>query len=94
MGNVEILDFINRRFPENNGNWLYGNCFWFAHILKTRFPSGEIWYEPIIGHFIFKYDDYFYDWRGLFLQDTSVAFKFNKEYDYSLYDRLVKFCIL
>lgn len=94
MVRTEILEFINRRFPENNGNWLNGNCFWFALILKTRFHNGAIWYEPVDGHFIFKYDDCFYDWTGIYTGDTSRAFEFTKDYDPTLYERLIRDCIL
>lgn len=93
MANNEILSFINRRFPENNGNWTNGNCYWFAHILNGRFPEGEIWYEPVVGHFIFKYGDHFYDWTGEYLEDTSRAVPFNEEYDSSWYKRLIRDCV-
>lgn len=94
MVRAEILDFINRRFPEDNGKWTDGNCFWFALILKTRFQKGSIWYEPIEGHFLFKYDHYFYDWTGLYMKDTSRAHEFSKEYDERLYERLIRDCIM
>ncbi len=94
MMQVKILEFIKRRFPENNGNWNEGNCFWFALILKTRFDKGEIWYEPIRGHFIFKFGVYFYDWTGIYKEDTSKAFKFERENDELLYDRLIRNCVL
>lgn len=90
----EILSFIKRRFPENNGNWLNGNCFWFSKILDSRFPGGEIWYEPINGHFIYKYKNLFYDWNGIYTGDLKYAFKFEREYDELLYDRLIRDCIL
>jgi hypothetical protein len=47
----EILEFIHRRFPQDC-HWLDGNCFWFALILKKRFPNVEIFYFPIQGHFV------------------------------------------
>lgn len=37
----KIEEFINRRFP-NDCNWLSGNCYYFAIILKDRFPEGNI----------------------------------------------------
>lgn len=59
----EILEFINRRFPEDC-HWLDGNCFYFAQILAARF-AGDVVYEPIDGHFLFwAADDNFYDWSG------------------------------
>lgn len=63
----KIEEFIKRRFPTNNGNWTNGNCFFFAVILRERFADfddGWIVYEPITGHFLFKYNNCFYDWTG------------------------------
>ena len=60
----EILDFIQRRW-QKDANWLDGNCYWFAYILKTRFPFLEICYLPIEGHFVCSDGDNFYDWTGL-----------------------------
>ena len=58
-----IEDFINRRF-QSDCDWLEGNCYYFARILKMRF-KGEIWYDLVEGHFLFRYFDKFYDWSGL-----------------------------
>lgn len=59
----EVLEFIHRRFPVDC-NWLTGNCYHFSVILKDRFPHGSIYYDVINGHFVFKYEDYYYDWSG------------------------------
>ena len=58
----KIEEFINRRFP-SDCNWLDGNCYYFARILKMRF-KGEIWYDLVEGHFLFRNFDKFYDWGG------------------------------
>lgn len=58
----EILDFIHRRFP-NEDNWMTGNCFWFAQILRSRF-GGMIMYDPIAGHFLLFKNSKFFDWSG------------------------------
>ena len=61
----KILEFICRRFSiENDCNWMTENCYYFARILKARF-RGEIWYNLVDGHFLFRYEDNFYDWTGL-----------------------------
>ena len=63
--NNEILEFITRRFPiEKDCDWMTGNCYYFARILKMRF-KGEIWYDLVDGHFLFRHYDNFYDWTGL-----------------------------
>ena len=41
----------------------YGNCYYFALILKDRF-HGEIYYLPIKNHFICKIEKEYYDING------------------------------
>lgn len=92
----EVLEFIHKRFPDNNGNWLRGNCFYFSLILAFRFPKGTIWYEPILGHFLFNYKNTFYDWTGVYLGDISKAAPFEEISitDSSYFKRIVRDCIL
>ena len=62
-----VLDFINRRFPitkDDDNHWMTENCYYFAKILKTRF-KGEIWYDLVDCHFLFRQGEYFYDWTGV-----------------------------
>ena len=59
----EIQEFIQRRF-QSDCNWLSGNCYYFSLILKDRFPDGNIYYDVIDGHFVFKYQERYYDWSG------------------------------
>ena len=61
----EVLEFIERRFKKDC-NWIDGNCYYFAIILKDRFPDGSIYYDTILGHFIFYYQNQFYDWVGIY----------------------------
>ena len=61
--NNKIKDFISRRFKEDY-NWTTGRCYFFAIILKDVFPGGKIFYDPIDGHFLYKYENNFYDWTG------------------------------
>ena len=89
----EILEFIKRRFPVDC-NWITGNCYYFAIILLYRFPKGIIYYDVINGHFIFKYDDYYYDWTGITEPDGYLVEwdKFD-EYDSLLKQRIIRDCI-
>ena len=57
----EITDFIEK-FKNRNGKgnrlaieefFMNGNCYWFAKILKERFPSGKILYDLRNNHFLF-----------------------------------------
>ena len=61
----KVEEFINRRFSGANGNcnFLDENCYYFARILKARF-KGEIWYDLVDCHFVFRHDDNFYDYFG------------------------------
>ena len=62
----EILNFI-KRFPINDEDvdqWMGHNDYYFTRILKIRF-KGEIWYDLVDCHFLFRYFDNFYDWTGL-----------------------------
>lgn len=61
--NIDIELWIEERFPIDN-NWTNGNCYLFATLLETAFPGGYIVYDPIEGHFLYRYDYLFYDWHG------------------------------
>jgi hypothetical protein len=95
-----ILDFINRRFKQDC-NWTSGNCYYFAVILRERFADyddGWIMYEPIDGHFLFKYDGNYYDHTGvvnLREEQKQKVFYFDdlKQIDRLLYDIIVRDCI-
>ena len=41
-----------------------GNCFWFAMVLALDF-SGEIYYDPIVGHFATMINGVLYDITGV-----------------------------
>lgn len=94
--NNEILDFIHRRWKIDS-NFLNGNCYWFAYILITRFPSLEIYYLPIEGHFVAGDGNDFYDWTGAIniQQYNENIIKLNdiKTQDNLWYQRLVRDCI-
>ena len=90
----EVLEFINRRFKKDC-NWLDGNCYYFAVILKERFPSGRIWYDVIWKHFVFQYQGQFYDWTGVVMPDTTLVEwdKFDK-YDSLERERVIRDCVM
>ncbi len=91
---LEILEFIKRRFNENC-HWLDGNCYYFSLILKDRFPKGEVYYDVILGHFVFKCEDNFYDWSGL-IEEPKVVIPWSTfdEFDSSWKNRIIRDCIL
>ena len=93
-----ILDFIKRRFP-TDCNWTSGNCYYFANILKLRFTEGEIWYDLIEDHFVFKYENEFYDWTGIlsnykFRNSSLIKWNYYNETDPLHYARIVRDDIL
>lgn len=96
FGNPEILEFIQRRFP-NDSNWLNGNCYFFAKILESAF-YGYLVYDPIEGHFLFTQDGkIFYDWAGAHEYPKKTVEKFEHwktllHKDPLLYSRILRDC--
>ena len=95
--NDEILEFIQRRF-DKDCNWVDGNCYYFALILKDRFPDGKIYYDVVYGHFIFKYQNKYYDWTGILNIDEPLdcLIEWDKfdEYDSMQRERIIRDCIV
>ena len=95
----QIIEFINRRFPiEKDCDWMEENCYYFARILKMRF-KGEIWYDLVNGHFLFRHFDKFYDWTGWRQEydlnkpetvDNLVKWSDYRKIDSTHYDRIVR----
>ena len=67
-----ILQFI-KKFSDFGNQVLEcfteGNCFWFAMVLAIEF-AGEIYYDPIVGHFATMIDGVMYDITGA-VENTS-----------------------
>ena len=89
-----ILDFINRRFKQDC-NWINGNCYYMSLILKDRFPNGSIWYDVINGHFVFLYNDKYYDWTGI-VEPNGYLVEWNKfdEYDSLQKKVIIRDCLM
>ena len=90
----KVIEFIHRRF-KFDCNWTSGNCYYFAIILKDRFPEGIIFYDVIYGHFVFLYEGKYYDWTGCINPD-GILVEWDKfeEYDYLQKERIITDCIL
>ena len=92
--NNEVLEFIQRRF-KTDCQWTTGNCYYFAIILKNRFPEGKIYYDVIYGHFVFQYQNEFYDWTGIIDSHWYlVEWENFEKYDSLLKQRVVRDCIM
>lgn len=92
--NNEVLEFISKRF-KNVSDWINGNCYYFAVILKDRFPDGQIYYDVISGHFVFEYNDKFYDHTGI-VNSYGRLVKWNEfdMYDSLQKERIIRDCIM
>lgn len=91
----KVIEFIRRRFV-NDCNWTTGNCYYFAVILKARFPEGKIYYDVINGHFVFVYNNMFYDYIGSYdeYHDTLIPWDEFDDYDVLLKQRIIRDCIM
>lgn len=91
-----IDEFTNKgRWPQVIESFTSGNCYWFAYILKARFPKGEIVYDEIVNHFGFLLENTVYDVTGI------VTDKYNWENWRDVYcrdrlhgQRIIRDCIL
>lgn len=64
-----IEDFKKKHKEEIEDTFSTGYCYWFAHILATRF-KGDIWYNPAQVHFSARINDTLYDIYGI-IDDES-----------------------
>lgn len=90
----EVIEFIKRRFSVDC-NWTCGNCYYFAAILKARFPEGVIYYDVVDGHFVFGYQGKLYDYKGRVRRAIHLVEwdKFD-DYDPLLRQRIERDCIM
>ena len=94
--NNQVIDFIKKRFTQDC-NWISGNCYYFAIILKTRFPQAIIWYDVIYGHFFVNIDGHDYDWTGEIQRRSDgycVKWEDMDKYDENVKNRIVRDCVL
>ena len=69
-----------------------GNCFWFAMVLVMEF-AGEIYYDPIVGHFATMIDGVMYDITGA-VENTSDFVSLEEiRKDELLWARLQRDCV-
>lgn len=105
----DVIEFVARRFPnaKEDLHWVSGNCYYFAVILKTRFPLGHIIYDVIDGHFLFLYNNLLIDASGstyidtvpiigddnFKITDTLIVWDYFDKYDSLQYQRIIRDCI-
>jgi hypothetical protein len=97
----EVENFINRFFARtqfadpitSRHIFLYGNCYWFAVILKERFKTylPTIWYDSLNNHFYTCICGILYDANGAFIPEHNLTIdEYNSFYiweDYKKFDR-------
>ena len=71
-----------------------GNCWFFAKILKDRFANSEIYYDPIMNHFVTKVNDNLYDIKGKVISGSYVPWEEYKKTDELESNRIYEQCIL
>ena len=96
MKDYNIIDFINNRFKSDK-TWMNGNCYWFAFILCSQFDNLNMFYNPVIGHFVAmdKINNKYYDFDGehiVYSNDKFIDFNELKNTDILLYNRLIRDC--
>jgi hypothetical protein len=90
----QINSFVEKRFQQDC-NWTNGNCFYFATILKTRFPELDIYYLPITGHFVVGSEDIYYDYNGeVEIAETPILFSDLQTSDPIYYARILRDCVM
>lgn len=90
----EVVEFIRRRF-DKDCHWLDRNCYYFAMMLKARFPQAVLYYDVIDCHFLSKIDGKFYDWKGLRETGDNTLVEWDKfaEYDKNRMQAVIRGCI-
>lgn len=94
MDRTAILDFIHRRFHEDN-HWVNGNCYWAAWILCEQFPELSMYYCAHVGHFVAGDGTVFFDGHGQYVPETVhevYPLSTIKEIDSTWYSRLMRDC--
>ena len=69
-----------------------GNCFWFAMVLAMEF-AGEIYYDPIVGHFATTIDGVMYDITGVVKNTSDFVSLEEIRKDELLWARLQRDCV-
>ena len=96
----DILTFIQRfkkgYVKEYEDSFTNGNCYFFSLILDNLYSEGEICYDVIRGHFVYKYKSKLYDITGDVTEMyTSIQpwDTLSLDYDPLVYGRLMRDCI-
>lgn len=93
------IDVFIKRFKEGFNKqaledaFTNGNCYHFAVILSELYDEGDIVYDEIDGHFMFRYKDKYYDITGEVTNVNNARSLLAISYDDEpLYGRLLRDC--
>lgn len=106
MSSVSMHDAVNFSSTNEILRWIEGFhdaqitfttrcCYWFAYLLHKRYGA-EIYYAPILGHFVGKIDDTYYDVTGEFVpaeNENMLSWDYIQQTDPLWAKRLVKYCV-
>ncbi len=98
INHFEVLGFIQKFNGYEFDNVLKqtfteGFCYYFAVILRERFPDGEIVYIPAMGHFSYRIGAILYDVTGQLKTEEEVHV-FDQYPDALQKQRIVRDCII
>ena len=93
-----VENFINKfkhlHSTEAEDLFLYGDCYYFAIIIKERFPNAVIKYLIIDNHFITEINGRLYDIRGditdIIDNSQLITWSDMESYDELLYKRIIR----
>ena len=96
----EVLKFIHDfKMYDHSGEvtdtFTRGYCYWFAHILHSRFPDSDIMYYAVGNHFACKIEDRIFDITGD-ITDKNLYFEYwdkYKNFDAEDYARVLRDCV-
>lgn len=93
-----VLTFINKfkiaHKEELEDVFIHGYCYWFAHILATRF-KGTLYYNPVKIHFATMIKDKLYDITGEIKDKTNwMTWTQYQEEEHEIAMDITRSCIL
>ncbi len=96
-----VIENFIAKFHGTEDAFLNGCCFWFAKILSIRFPGGQIVYDFLTGHFLYRYCGALWDVTGEapregLHEDCSglIFWDGYEEIDPVHYSRILRQCVL
>ena len=87
---IDKFKFIHQKEVEEL--FLCGDCYYFAIILKSRFPNAKILYDQVVGHFITDINGRQYDILGDVTDKYTNTISYDEMPDIEK-SRLIRDCV-